>query len=82
MPLYQYMCGGCSNSFDKLVRMDDRHVPTTEPCPSCGKTGDVYHQMTALNIVASAKTNLTPPSEFRTILDNIKKHNPRNTIDV
>ncbi len=82
MPMYQYGCGGCGHVFDKFVRMDDRHVPNGEPCPSCNVIGGVYHQMTALTIVASAKTNLTPPSEFRTILDNIKKHNPRNTIDV
>jgi putative FmdB family regulatory protein len=35
MPLYEYRCAGCGETFEKLVRMGSNEIP---PCPHCGTT--------------------------------------------
>ena len=34
MPLYEYTCGTCSNTFEKLRLFDQMDDPA--PCPDCG----------------------------------------------
>ena len=33
MPIYEYVCMGCEEHFEELVRLDD----PAPPCPSCGQ---------------------------------------------
>ncbi len=33
MPIYEYVCMGCEEHFEELVRVDD----AAPPCPSCGQ---------------------------------------------
>ncbi len=33
MPIYEYVCMGCEEHFEELVRIDD----AAPPCPSCGQ---------------------------------------------
>ena len=33
MPIYEYVCMGCEEHFEELVRVDD----AAPPCPSCGR---------------------------------------------
>ena len=38
MPSYKYSClTGCQTSFNKLLKISERNIPTEEACPSCGK---------------------------------------------
>lgn len=80
MPFYDYLCHGCGAEFNKRLSMDDRHVPEAEPCPSCEQL-EVKIRMMGFTLVSSAKTNLTPPSEFRTLMDGIKANNKGSTMD-
>ena len=34
MPIYEYVCMGCEEHFEELVRLDD----PAPPCPSCGQS--------------------------------------------
>lgn len=36
MPLYEYRCPTCGQTFEKLVRLGATEAP---PCPSCGAAG-------------------------------------------
>jgi putative FmdB family regulatory protein len=33
VPIYEYVCMGCEEHFEELVRLDD----AAPPCPSCGQ---------------------------------------------
>lgn len=33
---YDYHCAGCNSAFEENLRMDDRDLPLTRPCPNCG----------------------------------------------
>ena len=33
MPIYEYVCMGCEEHFEELVRLDD----PAPPCPNCGQ---------------------------------------------
>ncbi len=35
MPLYEYRCACCGQTFEKLLRMGSSDLP---PCPHCGAT--------------------------------------------
>ncbi len=37
MPIYEYFCQGCGNSFDKLVSFENRDFVS---CPDCGAKPD------------------------------------------
>ena len=34
MPIYEYLCAGCSDTFEELVSMNDE---SSVRCPSCGE---------------------------------------------
>ena len=82
MPYYDYKCSSCEHVFEENMNIVDRNKPTEEPCPSCSKTsvshvfgkshiGDPWHH-------AGRRID----DGFRDRLREIKKLNPRNTIDI
>jgi putative FmdB family regulatory protein len=83
MPAYDYQCGGCGHQFEKFLSISRREEPKQEPCPACEVVGSVAPVLTrAPGLVASAYTNLKPPSDFKDILTRMKKGNPNSKIDV
>ncbi len=81
MPLYVYGCECCDYTFERQMKIAERHLPCEETCTNCG--GAKYNiRPTALNMVASAATNLLPPTDFKNILEKIKSQNRGSTIDV
>ena len=36
MPIYEYVCSDCGESFEKLVRGGRRAAEAPVPCPVCG----------------------------------------------
>ena len=37
MPTYEYECRECNHQFESFQWLENRNVPTKEPCPCCGK---------------------------------------------
>ena len=37
MPIYDYSCKECKNTFEERHTMSEREVPFNIPCPNCGK---------------------------------------------
>lgn len=35
MPLYEYFCSKCNNSFEEQYLIEYRDVPVTQPCRNC-----------------------------------------------
>ena len=50
MPIYEYICKGCDNEFELLIRHD-----TTAACPSC--QGENIERQLSLNAIKSSGTH-------------------------
>lgn len=37
MPTYGYVCESCEYKFEKVLKMSERDLPTSEKCPKCNK---------------------------------------------
>lgn len=44
MPLYDFKCDGCENTFEKLQKISD---PAPLICPCCGQSGKVHQCVSA-----------------------------------
>ena len=66
MPLYDYGCNQCGNTFEKNMKMVDIEVPTTEPCPTCSNIGCIENYLSsAPSIGDPIKLGITrPPDAF------------------
>lgn len=65
MPTYDYRCSKCEHSFDKILKIADRELPTKEHCPNCKCENCIE-----LSIMASSLM-----SPFR--VDGLKKPHPQ-----
>ena len=34
--IYEYCCDSCEHTFEVILKVHQRYVPTEEPCPECG----------------------------------------------
>ena len=50
MPLYDYHCSQCNETWEAVRRMDDRKIPESEPCPKCFKENCVEQTIVNTNI--------------------------------
>ena len=81
MPVYVYGCEACGHTFEKLMKIAERHIPCEEKCEKCGEAN--YNiRPTALHVSASVMTNLKPPDGFKDVLKRVKKNHKGSTIDV
>lgn len=75
MPTYDYYCTKCEKSFDKILKIDDRKLPTEESCPNCNGENSVElligspKPMNPLRVDGLNK----PRSDFRERMQQIKK---------
>jgi len=61
MPTYDYKCSECDFSFEKILKIADRTIPTKECCPNC-------HKDSSVEICISAPAPISPFS-----IDGLKK---------
>lgn len=76
MPLYQYKCNACDHDFTSVRKVDDRHQPTNEPCPSCKAEGTVVYLISAPNVMYSGQGSLKTTDNFNDRMKEIKKNLP------
>lgn len=85
MPFYSYKCLECDHDFDSLRKIDDRHQPATEPCPSCGVTGKVELRIVGAPGLGDALRlgvkGYGVDSEFKEVLQRIHKNSPGSKLD-
>ena len=79
MPLYSYECKSCEHLFEESFRIDDRKVPTENPCSECG--GEVVQVITGMNIGDAVRLGIKKPSgEWNHMLSQIAEQNPRSKL--
>jgi len=83
MPTYSFHCSSCEYSFDKILRMDDRKNPESEPCPECGNL-NVKNIIGSPKIVSSVGSILSKTDNgWNDVLKRIKSGSGRkNTVHV
>jgi putative FmdB family regulatory protein len=83
MPTYTYTCTECSDTFERVLRMDDNKLPESEACLNCGKK--------SIKQIISGSFRLTtpislgrqkPPSWFNERLREIKKTHPKSDFNI
>ena len=83
MPLYDYACNNCGYEFETNLKVSDRHKPTTEPCPECGKlTIDKQINMPQNSCIDPFRLDgrIKHNDDFRETMRYIKNGNPGNKI--
>lgn len=80
--IYDYRCEKCEHTFERVLKMADMMVPTTEPCPNCGETGSVTKVITAPNINGFNSFGTTKINrDFQDRLTSMKKFYKGSTIN-
>ena len=75
MPMYDYQCNKCKNTFEEMLTYEKRDNPTKEPCPKCGvmEVNKVIGGFPGL----AADTNITPDKktggDWSELMGRIKK---------
>lgn len=74
MPTYSYQCSKCEHDFEKILRIDDRKVPTEEQCPQCHAEHTVSLCLVAPSLMNPLRVDglVKPPSQFRERMQQIK----------
>lgn len=80
--IYEYRCDKCEHVFERMLKIDDRDNPKSEPCPNCGETGGVQSCLSApmiggFNSFGGKKIN----RDFQQKLEGLKKAYPGSTIN-
>jgi len=87
MPIYDYTCNSCKQSWDEFKSISNRKVPETLPCPKCGAENCV-EQSIVLNAVAMSATlestrainKLNNASKLKDRLQHIHENSPGSTL--
>lgn len=82
MPLYEYKCQNCGQSFTNSSTIAERKKPCDAPCKECGETA-VEQVLGFAGIADPVKLGrVKPPAGFNEVLRNIKKGNPGSTVKI
>ena len=82
MPLYDYRCNHCSHEFEKVLKVAEMHLPSSEPCPACGLNGHVEKTiMGAPPIGDAARLGIRRVDNgFKEVMQKIHDNNPRSNL--
>ncbi len=61
MPIYEYRCSACGETFEKLRRIQDADLPLD--CPRC-ESDEIDRLLSAFATAGSTKGACTPSSRF------------------
>lgn len=82
MPTYDYACSACNQQFEKFLSIGNRHQPTEEACPACGKSGTVALSIGAPPIGDSVRLGIRKiDNGFKEVLQKIHHNNPKSNLN-
>ena len=80
MPTYDYKCKACEHAFEEIHLIEDREVPTKNPCPKCGKK-EIFKSWAGVTPALAADTTLTPDKktggQWSEMMGRVKKGLPK-----
>ncbi len=87
MPLYNFECTKCQETFESFQTIKNMDKPLKMPCPSCLKNGNMIRLIGSPNLGDPNKLEMTkglpkPTKEFNDVLKNMKRNYPGNKIEV
>lgn len=73
MPVYAYACRSCDNNFDSIQKIEDRNLPTLEPCKQC--QGELYLKITSIRVIdkTGRLDNKKVPTDFKNLVAGIQR---------
>lgn len=75
MPIYDYECKGCGDTFSEMCKIAERTAPVEQPCRECG--GEIKQLLNAPAIVDPVRLGVVKPSaEFNDVLTKIHESTP------
>ena len=81
MPIYDFKCKKCENTWDEMLLYKNRDKPCKSGCPKCAESGMIERVIGAPIMSEPHKMGLKrPDSGFREVISKIKQHHPKNTI--
>lgn len=80
MPSYDYVCGSCEHTFDKQLKISERDVPTTEPCPVCGVSEVTKTLVRAPDWSDGVRGKSSVSGGFRDVLEKVHRTNPHSNL--
>ena len=77
MPVYEYICNACSETFEKILMISNRKSPEKEPCPKCGEIKVSQGHLTAPTLGDPVRLGLIKPDNgFKEVLQRIHEKTP------
>jgi len=70
---YVYDCENCNESFELELPSKDNKKPLSEPCPICGKSGEIYRNFSGINFGGESDVQKKAGTGFNDILKDINK---------
>jgi putative FmdB family regulatory protein len=81
MPTYEYRCATCATEYTEHLPIKDLLLPTTCPCPECGKLTIEKVMLTAPSLGDSVRLGIRRVDNgFKEVLQKVHAANPRSTI--
>jgi putative FmdB family regulatory protein len=75
MPIYEYYCNKCQQSFEKIQKTDDRFLPLNDACSNCNEKECIELKVSSGSIIDSVRLGVTKPSaQFRERMNQIQKN--------
>lgn len=83
MALYDYRCDECGHTFERSLKISDRNIPESEPCPECGGVNVKKVILTAIGCCDPVRLGITKiPQGFTDVLKGIKSANKGSNINI
>jgi putative FmdB family regulatory protein len=83
MPLYNYKCEACNHEFEAALKIADRDLPITEPCPKCQVQGQVLKTISgAPSLGDPVRLGIRKMDNgFKEVLQKIHANNPGSNLN-
>ena len=84
MPAYTYRCEACKHEFERVYKIADRDLPSSEPCPSCGVEGQVLKTISgAPSLGDPVRLGIRKPDQgFKEVMQKIHSNNPGSNLNL